>query len=238
MLLSEILNQLAQGELSTLAGEYDDQEDGALDYGANDTVIPHIQLGLTALHARFPLQTGQVTIQQFEAVSEYFIHPALGASQNGDVVDASHYIVDTVARPYPNNIIRIEYVKDELGETLPLNKPSDPTSLLMPQFNALTVPFPSDNVTMVVHYRANHVELINDDLDPTTTIVTLPQAYLRALLMFVAARVHASVPSLEGTNNGAAYEAKYERACFDLENQGIQHKEQAPEIKFQSRGFV
>lgn len=238
MLLSEILDQLAQGELSTLSGEHDDHEDGAMDYGSYDTIIPHINLGLTALHARFPLQTGQVTIQQFQDVSKYYIDPAYTAAKNSGNVTINYYIVDSEADPYPNNIIKIERVVDELGEEFPLNKAGDPESLWMPQFDCLTVPFPANNIAMVVHYRANHVKISNEDLDPATTQVTLPQAYLRCLLLYVAARVHASVPSLEGTNNGAMYEAKYERACLDLENQGIMHKEEAPETKFQARGFV
>ena len=238
MLLSAILDQLAKGELSTLANEYDEHTSGALDYGSHESVIPHINLGLTALHTRFPLRKGKVIVQQFEAVSTYYLELDYAASTNSNVTDPTHYIADTNVSPFLSNILRIEKVIDELGELLPLNDPSEDTSLWMPQFNALEVPFPSDNVTMTVHFRANHPEVTNDDFDPETTKVLLPQAYLNCLLLFVAARVHASVPSLEGTNNGAMYEAKYERACMEIEHKGMVHKDESPQTKFSSRGFV
>ena len=238
MLLSVILDQLARGELSTLANEYDEHQDGALDYGSYDTVIPHINMALTALHSRFPLMTGQIPIQQFEAVSRYEIIPANGAAQNGNVIDEAHYVVDTTFNPFINDIIRIEKVTDELGVDMYLNNPGEPTSLWMPQFNTLTVPYPSNDLTMTVHYRKNHPIILNNDLDPETNEVTLPYAYLQCLLLFVAARVHASVPSLEGTNNGAMYEAKYERACMEIERQGIVHKAEDPQTKFQNQGWA
>jgi hypothetical protein len=241
MLLSEILDQLARGELSTLANEYDEHESGAMDYGSYDTVIPHINMALTALHSRFPLMSGKLFVQQFESVSDYTLIPANGTAANYEgayQVDANHYIVDSLADPFVGGILKIERVVDELGEPLTLNKSGDPYSLWLPQFNTLTVPFPSDDKAMVVHYRKNHPKIVNDNLDASTNEVVLPYTYMQCLLLFVAARVHASVPSLEGTNNGAMYEAKYERACMEIENKGIVQKEEAPETKFSSRGFV
>lgn len=36
-------------------------------------VITQINLGLTDLHSRFPLREGQVTIQMYEHISQYYL---------------------------------------------------------------------------------------------------------------------------------------------------------------------
>ena len=231
MKLAEIFSQLTYGELSqvSLGGG----EAGVIDATNYKHVITHINLGLTALHKRFnlreevlivPLILGQV-IYPFKSITEF-----------------------------KNNLVKVQSVKTELGFEMALNDQSDKYSVFTPIFNVLTIPlslvsthlpdFPRELITdtLTVSYQSNALPIVYDDGlddDPEDLEVNLPDTYLEPLLYFVASRVltNTGTGQFEGAI-GSNYAARYEKACKDIEEFGLDIDQGSQSTRLRSNGWV
>jgi hypothetical protein len=221
MKLQDIFDQLTYGELSQISLGGNDENYGihAENY---ERIVPHLNMGLADLHKRFPLKTATVVIEQHVEISTYYLD--LKYAVSNAFSSETKYLIDTEELPFEENIIRIEQIIDEAGCEIKLNDPLDSNSIVMPSYNALMVPFPNDDVTINVRYRANHRKIQLVGLDPEEEEIELPLAYLQPLLMFIAGRILAGRPSLDGSNEGASMIARYEQECFRLEQLNIIHK--------------
>ena len=104
------------------------------------------------------------------------------------------YIMDTSENPFPDNLLKIEEVYNEVGEKLFLNDPDEDLSIYTPAFNQIQVPWPNDFNTVAVMYRADHPTVpYTSGMDPRTVYLELPRQLREALLFYVAARVFAGI---------------------------------------------
>lgn len=212
--------QLTYGELSQV--HIGGLEQGEIKEKNYDSVISHINVGLTALHKRFFLREGEI---EFEL------------STDGTVYDLQR-----------DDIHKIEKVLTDKGFELSLNNATDSYSCYTPSMGTLRVPDAfvyaqetlPDNLktsTIKVVYRANH-PLIGYVSDPENYIVALPYSHLEALLYFVASRVHNPIGLVNEFNAGNNYAAKYEMECARLEGQGMYIEVQQDNSKLSQKGFV
>lgn len=227
MKLISVINQLRRGELSKLSLGTE------VDHAA---LIPHINLGLAALHTRFPLRMESVHVQMYAHISEYILDSKY-AQSNVSSSEPCKYIVDTPSNPYTDDIIKIEQVFDELGIDIGLNNQLNPTSVYTPNYNTVQVPFPNEDSSLYVTYRANH-PTIPEDVDPNTFEIEISHSYLEALLYFVAQRVNSVMPSLDGQNSSTTFMMKYENACAILERHHVLHKDEPTNMKLRDNGWV
>lgn len=97
------------------------------------------------------------------------------------------------------------------------------------------------NAVLPIHivYKANHRQLNQDDITHDSD-VDLPNAYLNALLYFVASRLFVSIPNqLDGDlNEGIRYQQKYHAELAMLTEQGVVVDDLYDNTWFQERGFV
>lgn len=221
MKLSEIFEQLTSGELSQLAISSDPAR-----------MIPHINLGLTALYKRFPLKEGRFTLLLQD---NQLLYPLLSkyAVNNRSSRETVRYIQDTAASPFKDDLQKIEKVIVDSGLEVGLNDEADEFSVFTPAANTLRIPAvyvaPTPNTppeylteTMQVVYRASHPKIPTDletyDLETLGNMtLELPYSHLEPLLLFVAARVHTPTGMMNETNMGNTYAVKYEQACQHLE---------------------
>lgn len=200
MKLSEVLDQLSFGELSSLAASgigLDDAETGDAFEGIPETdqpkVIKAVKMGLTALYSRFRLKENYYLLSVVDGKSIYEI-------------DAS-------------DLLKIESIYQGGIEHL-LNLKHDPESFRTLTYNKLAVPDTLDRDTYRVEYRANHpdIESCSGVYDPSCVDIELPIPYLQALLYFVAARLITPVGLSGDSQEGNNYAMMYESKCRELES--------------------
>jgi hypothetical protein len=219
MFLTEIFDQLTYGELGQInIGGATMGEIVSNNYPA---MVSHLNAGLTRLHTRFDLKDGEVIIQQYETITDYVLRPAYTISTGTAPIK---YIVDTVEKPFPNDLIKIEQVFDEQGKEIPLNKPSESTSMFTPAYDTLQIPVPNDDLATSLIYRARHAQISADNMDPDTTEINIPHTHMEALVYFMASRVFSSRGTTEYGNESAMHFARYEAACQTLEKYGMDNK--------------
>ncbi len=233
MKLADILEQLAYGELSRLAYA----KTGTIVEADWPKVIPHINLGLTELHKRFPLQLEEVAVQQYEQISMYKLHSDFAVTNTGST-EPVKYIVDTSFYPFKDNVLKILSVHNEIGEELYLNDSNNDWSIQTPSYDTIQVPDPEAANELAVIYQANHAKILIAGLDPATEEINLSGAYLEALLQYVAARAFASVPSLEGISDSNNYMGKFERSCLKITEMNLISDDNTSNLKLEQRGWV
>lgn len=230
MTLQDIFDALSTGELSQIS--IGGQAAGVINKENRAKLLPHINMGLTALFKRFRLKEGELTIQLKPDKLRYVLSSEFAFSQTG----ASAYILDTES-PFTDDLLKVEEVSTGLGFVLPLNDAMQAHSVYTPRMNTLVVPAPIVNRSNVLpdelkteqlklKYRANHTKITYDpafdysyvDGDP----LELPDAYLEALLYFVASRVNNPIGMSNEFHAGNSYMTKYEQECQRLEAENYQ----------------
>lgn len=246
MTLQEVFDQLGYGELSQLSIGGNDP--GIIDDNNYEQVISHINLGLTSLFKRFNLKQGRVVVRLIEGKTSYKLHSDY--SIQGTVVpEADRYLEDTVYEPFQDDLLKVEKVLTDLGVEFPLNDAGNVYSILTPSTKVLRLPdgFPDlmpdalKTETLEVHYRANHPKLSTEpslQVRPWDIELELPDAYLEALLYFVASRVHNPIGMSEEFHAGNSYAAKYEQACQWLEAQNLEVDRGASTTKLRDNGWA
>jgi len=262
MLLSELLDQLTQGELSQLKmGGRDSVGIKACDY---PKIIPHINLGLTELYKRFNLKNSEVVVQQYDQIQTYYLDisysetyrdnlntlAANDPTGNSKTAEETHpgrkyYIMDSVYQPFTGNVLKIEAVHNEQGEELYLNQDrsyfigSDKYwAVSTPSYNTVQVPYPEKENQMIITYRADHDPIIiGTDGKINDVNIPISPSYLEALLLYIAARVYTNLSSNEG-NEGNNYTAKFEASIKQLEQLSLFNKDATQNYKLEINGWV
>lgn len=251
MKLLDIFNQLSHGEFSqmNLSGGLDENP-GEIKPAYYNTVLSHVNLGLTALHKRFNLKEGRVLLELQPGMFSYSFRSAY-AKSNTFSLEPVKYIDDTKWEPFRDNLLKIERVYTESNYELGLNDLSDRYSLFTSSDTVLRVPDLIVNKDMSLHkslitdtltvvYRANHF-IVNEDNggdDPEDMEIDLPYTHLEALLYFIASRVHNPMGMQNEFHSGNSYAAKYEQECMRLEEHNLRIDQGSQNTRFYDRGWV
>jgi len=235
MYLSEIFEQLTQGELSSLyMGKVDETGIQVCDY---PKIVPHVNLAVTELHKRFSLRVDEVTIQQYDQIQKYYLQRRF-AQTNADSDEPIKYIVDSTYAPFNGNVLRIEKVIDELGRELFVNESDEYWSVHTPSYDCVQMPYPEKENQMIVTYRADAESKIQiAELDPTTTLVPIPGYLIEALLLYVASRVFSNV-NTDGVNEGNNYLAKFEKSVQTVKDLGMDNEDNTYNTRLDAAGWA
>lgn len=230
MLLSEIKEYLAYGELSQLhVGEF------LTDNTHLPKLITNVNLGLIELHKRFPVKTSEVVVQLWDHISEYTIHSSKAQSNKPEGANEwAYYVQDSIYYPFRDDILQILQVFNEDGMEIPLNDENLQYSVFTSGHNVIHHPY-SDNenvITLIYKCIAPKIALDSDD----TVEVDIPASMTEALLNYVAYRTFAGINmnSAETVN----YYAKFEASCALINNMGLTHRSQNTNMKLEERGWV
>lgn len=234
MFLSDVFGSLTHGELAHLfMGGEDEAGIQVCDY---PKVVSHINLGLSELYKRFPLKIGDVTIDLHDEIQTYYLDPRF-AQTNVDSPEPIKYIRDSIYQPFKGGVNKIEQVFDELGRELFLNNKNEYWSVYTPSYNAVQVPWPEKENTLIVHYRADHDNILIPGLNPDTQEVKIPYGYLEALLFYVGSRVHTPMGG-EHTQEGNNYMTKFEQSCAKITELNLMNDDNTTNEKLDRAGWV
>jgi hypothetical protein len=253
MTLDDIYTQLSFGELSGLFIAGDDID--AVNLAGMPAkqfirVLPSVRLGLTALHTRFMLNEGRVSLTLIPGRSTYRIHTDFAVS-NTDSIEVAKYLTDS-ADPYKSNLLKIERIYGIYsGEEyeIPLNEINDTESIRTSQYDTLIVPtnvelapWLAETEVLNIVFRAEHPAFDTPDVaaDMADTEIFLPATHLEPLLYFVASRVRTPVGKMvPGTvHDGNNYMSKYEATCNRLTLLNMEIDTDSDNLKAVGRGFV
>lgn len=248
MLLSEIFEQLSTGELNLMS--MGNSGDGSIDDANYDRLLNHINLGLAALHTRFPIRTGELTLQLIAGKTLYPISRKYAAT-NTVSEEVNKYILDTEDALFLDDLMKVEKVYTSDNVLLPLNDAADEYSILTPSMSTIKVPLSIVNQeadtpeeyltgTLLVSYRAAHPKLPKGAgmYRASTVEIDLPYQFLEALLYFVASRVNNPMGMTNEFHAGNSYSAKYEMACAALERDNIRVDQVSQPNRIQRNGWV
>ena len=204
MLLSEIFEYLSYGELAQVSlGGGGTHEIGILpeDY---PKIITNINLGLTELHKRLPLKQNEVIIKLYSHITNYILHSDYSESNLASSKPYKYIQDQNNLEPFNDDVILIRHVYDEAGDEFPINNLNESTSLFTPQQNVLQVPWPDNENSLSIIYRAgpkkiNHIGLSRPEL----VEVDLPPQFLEPLCSYVAFRIFSSLNLGEGNAEAA-----------------------------------
>ena len=224
MNIADIARQLGHGELSQLAIGKALLNTPTLDHVSQ--VVDSVNLGLTAIYKRFQLKEGRLKVMLFPAVEVYPLRDAA--------------------------VLKVEKVLTDTNEPLALNDSADSLSCFTPSARVLRIPklmaeqsasLPEKyrTTTLEVLYRANHPlfvpgEVFTGGLENYE--MELPDAYLQALLYFVASRFHNPVGMTNEFHAGNSYFAKYELECKALELENLETDQGASNTRLSRGGWV
>lgn len=245
MTLQEIIEALTTSEFSQLS--FGGEAQGVINESNAPKLVPHLNLGLTTLYARFNLKEGRLVLEPVADQTVYAIHSkyAVNNTRSRELV---RYLIDDPAAPFKDDVLRIERVLTDAGDDLPMNVDGNTWSAHTPTATSLRLPLEVVNQTqdlpdwlkteqLELVYRANHPKLAVDvDLD--ADVIQLPYSHLSALLYFTASRANWPTGMNIQSNLGDPWMQKYERACQALENQGLQRQAETGFDKLRDRGFV
>lgn len=238
MTLLELLKDLTYGELSSLKigelipGEYESEPDPT----RYEQLMSHINLGLKEIYKRFYLLSRDMTIEIHSEISLYMLHSKYAYTSTSD--EDPKYIIDTVASPFKDDLLKIEEILDEDDEKLTLNDFSDDDTILTPSYRTFIVPTPIDDIFYTVKYRASHPRLVwTSAIDPSTIDIALPDSLHEAILYYVASRAYAGMGG-DGGIEGNDYFQRFENSCQTVKETGLHIQTEPGAWRFDDYGWV
>lgn len=242
MLLSQVFEQLSEAELSQIKLGGDSV--AGITKENQKKMLVHVNGGLTELYTRFNLREGTVKIALTPGLETYVLHSKYALS-NRESRQPVKYVQDTLAVPFSDTVLKIERVYDDQGRQLALNDGYDrydPLSKTVrtPAMNTLIVPPAIKAPWLNVVYRAGHPLIIKEDnsFDPTEVELELPPVYLNALVLYVASRVFNPIGLNQEFHDGNNYWAKFEAACAQLAQAGLELEDEGGIDRIQAGGWV
>lgn len=213
MYLKEIFEQLMVGELANLSmGGVNEEGIHECDY---PKIIPHINLGLVELYKRFPIKMNEVVIQQFDHIQTYVLDSKY-AITNKESREPTKYIIDSIYQPFTDDVLKIEKVFNELGEQLYLNDFEEYFSVHTPVYNTVQIPYPDRENQCIISYRAKHVHIPSDHIDPKSVEIDIPYSLVEPLLNFIGYRVNMNTAG-DDRQDSDRYLQRFEMTCKKIE---------------------
>lgn len=203
MKLDEFLEVLAHGEIAGTS--IVDMDTALIPVEQYPKVISFINRGLLQLYTLFLLKEDIVTIRHLDNKTTYFIDSQFADTNGGP----NPYIVDSVFKPYTDNLLMIEYINDELGDPVVINDYDDPLSYFTPGHKNVEVNLVNPNTVFHVIYRARHDKIALQPADTSLVDIVLPDNFIDALIYYVASKCYASTNSTDSRKISVALHQQF-----------------------------
>ncbi len=243
--LDDILRDLTYGEFANLnIGRFlPDEDESEPDPASYAQLCSWVNLGLKNIYSTFFLASDELIIQQYDAITQYVLSYDYAFSNTGSIQDPK-YLIDTVANPWKDNLLKIEAVYDEEGTQLPLNdgtavdSNNEANSLYTPNYRTLQIPYPVATNATSVEYRAGHEKIVyTSGMDPTGIEIAIPHPLHEALLWYIASRGFASINGDQG-QEGNDYYRKFQARVTEVTDQGLYVQDEKSNSRFSTNGWV
>lgn len=248
MNLSYLFDCLRYGELSKIfKGDVDD--DSIITPAKYNKIITALNMALTSLYSQLEIKTSILLMQATEGNLIYKLH-----SSNALSITPTGFILDSVLEPFGDDIISLTKLFNEAGEQLPLGTGTAHhgacscslctyKSIRIMRNNTIMLPDDVGTQQLKFYYKANHpkIPLFSNPTEEDMALIELEldEAYLEAVLFYIAARMYAPVQAVANVRpEGDNYMMKYKAAIQELRVNGIAPSNIETVSSFQSSGFV
>lgn len=232
MKLSELFNDLAVGELSSMAFA----KTGVIDPLAHPKVVSAINVALSDIFSRIPLAEKEVLVETLEWKSIYHIRKE--HSKLDPTPGYLKYILDTPANRFMDDIVKIVGVTNEVGDPLPVNDAEQWASVFLPAFDTVQFNHPGANQVFSVQYQALHPKLVSSGEGYLDQPIRVPAVLMDMVRLKTAATILAPMggqqETLKAQSLDAAYEGRHTSLTFknDVGDTGI-----STNVKLMQRGY-
>lgn len=229
MKVSELLTRLSYGELSGLS--WSGEGNGIIDPTRIPQLLSLINEGLLRLYARFVLRESELVLEEQSYLTHYILDFAHAHSNTARPPLVPGYIVDTLHKPFQDDVIRIFEVYDVNRSKYPLNDSDRPDSMYTPTPSTLQVIRPMQNRLLSIMYQAKPVPLtaVTDD-------VILPAVLEGALQAFVGHKVFHHMNGQENAAKSVEHHSVYEDVCAQVTAMDLVNGSQSATNRKFSRG--
>lgn len=233
MRLSRIFEHLTHNTLANLA--VGDAAIGEVSPDKYPKLITLVNAGLLDLYTRFPIRTRDLTLQLSDGQN---IYPLLAIYAESDPAIETKYILDsTSVYKFTDNILSIDEVYNEIGESVPLNDAHNPDSVFTPSAAELQVPYVSRENMLSVIYRATPDIIGIDVVDPSNEEVDLPYHFMEAITSFIAWKMYTPIDGSENPK-GIQYLSAYLAAIKIIKDTGTAIEDSFSNTRFGDNGWV
>ncbi len=237
--LQEIFDTLATGEFSHI--KLGNSALGTVTEADYPKLVNNINLGLLALHTKFPLRRGEFIIHQHANISKYYLREEHAAT--ADEMDENYYIELSEEEEWSDDFIKVNSLWKLDGTEIPLNDNTEKElGGFTPSFDVLEMQPRTPLIIFYLEYRAKHPKIIiTEAFDPSKVKLHIPDFIEEALLFFVAARVFRGIASKanEGeTTSAYTFHSLYRAACQEIINQGLVTSDDDSNANFINNGWV
>lgn len=236
MTLNDLFTDLALGELSNLSVS----ENNTIIAEKRPQVVVYANEALLALYSRFVLIEKDMLVEMREATTNYHLLKRYAISQYDESNPTDRwslpYIIDGLAEPFTEDVIKILSVYNSFGIKLPLNDLENPMSVFNPQSTVLQVPFPIAGQALAIEYQAKHPILSHCDCNDE---IYLPEVLHRALKAYIASKMFMHMNTQESTAKGQEHSMNYEMICLEVvEKDLVSSSSSTTNLKLFKRGFA
>lgn len=239
MNLNDLFRDLALGELSNLSF-VDDITQNTIIPQHRPKIVSYANECLLALHSTFVLKERDMMIEMREALTNYHLLKRFSWSQYSEENPPDRwnmpYILDTVAEPFQEDVIKILSVYNSFGQKLPLNDLERTDSVFNPQSNVLQVPFPIPGQSLALEYQAKHTPLDHCHCEEE---ILIPDVLWRALKAYIAAKALSHMNTQEMTAKGQEHMIIFDTICQEVvEKDLVNTSSSTTNTRFQKRGWT
>lgn len=211
MNLTEYMSSLAQGKLYNTSLS----DEGNVRAGTEDRYVYLINEGLTRLHSRFFLRENAMMILLYDHITTYELSSKYSLTLNPPVAPGQvSFILDTVAQPFVDDVLKVMHVYKHSGEELPLNDRNQSHSCFTPRNNVLIVNSPVEGSILSILYQAKHPRVSLDDSG--TNDIQIPDQLVGALDAYVAHSQYNSIGSQDSSYRANEQYQMYENICSEF----------------------
>lgn len=210
MQLNDLFANLSYGPLANLA--LGNEGAGLVSSAQETRIVTFANKALLALYKRFPIFEKEVIIVTQDGKTLY---PLERIYAQTDATEVPHkHIVDSVADPFIEDVLRIQRIYDDFKNDVPINDSGDCFSIFTPSMTTLQIPDAGEGDIYYVIYQAEPVKLVPGDM---TQEIPVPPALEDALEAYVAYQVYSPMNGQEHVARAAEYLARYEMLCDEVE---------------------
>jgi hypothetical protein len=236
MNVTQLLQRLSYGPLANLSMSNDG--DGTIVETKHPAVIGFANECLLKLYSKFNLKEAEVIIEQAGTITNYKLDSKYSLVNAAANPTLPHYIIDSVTKPFTDDLIKVLGVYQTGGAQAPLNDDNASNSLFTPTYDLLQVPDPEDGAPLYIIYQAKHAPLALEGEGYLDADIDLPEVLEEALIAYIGHKVYFYMNGQENTLKSSDYLSIYTSICNEAVDQDLVSTSLSETSKkFNDRGF-
>lgn len=234
MNVAELFRRLSYGELSNIS--LGSEGIGEIECEKTNQIIHYTNEALLRLHSRFMLRESFLALRMHMHITNYNLSSRFASSNPAPQVGDTLYILDTVQKPFQDDLIKVMGVYDRFNVLYPLNDSGKLSSVFTPQPKVLQIPFPQDLQTVSVTYQAKHPLIAYENLEAE---INVPDVLEGALTAYIAHLVYSFMNGQENMIKASDHLNRFETICNEVQlNDLVGTSISTTHSKLDDRGFV